>query len=141
MDAWCATLAGRVIEDAVKIRDEQFDAITAAWRRLRRAEYASKLRGELGGRIPTSNQVLEKKIEDGWTAALRLGIGGDSEIYRFLRLMFVETTWDRPGLQEVTYRVLTDTSLSATQRIDFVERTLLDLPRKQREEPSQRNRA
>jgi len=126
----------------VKIRDEQFEAITTAWRRLRRAEYASKLRGELGGRVPASNQELEKRIEDGWTAALRLGISGDREIYRFLRLMFLETLWERPGLQEVTYRVLADTSLSATQRLDFVEQALLDQPRAgSQENPSKKSLA
>jgi hypothetical protein len=128
MDARAAAYTGFAAGVAVKIRDEQLEAIAAAWRRLRRAEYALKLRGELGSQVPVSNQELEKKIEDGWAAASLLGITGDREVYRFLRLMFVKTKWDRPGLQEVTFRVLTDTTLSANERLDFVERSLLDLP-------------
>jgi hypothetical protein len=112
-----------IVGAVVKIRREQFDAIAAGWSRIRRASYVARLRDEIGTRLPTSAQELERRVDEGCKAAARLGLTVERDVYRFLRLMFVDmdTAGQRPGVQELTWRVLTDSTLDGAKRLDFLE--------------------
>ena len=115
----------------MKIRRDQFDAIAAGWHRMRRAQYIAKLRDELGSRVPVSNQELETRVNEGCKAAAKLGLTADRDVYRLLRLMFVNVAWERPGVQELTWRVLLDTTIAGAKRLDFLEHCVLDAPFKE----------
>jgi hypothetical protein len=106
------------------VRNEQLAGMTAAWEQSRRAAFIARLCSELPAQLSAKSRAeLEKEVEDGCKAAEALAINHNDHIYRFLRLRYLPaSTWERRGAQEMMVRVLTDTSVEAGRRLQFVER-------------------
>lgn len=105
------------------IRSEQFAAMASEAERSRRAAFIVRLRKEMPDQTATiPQQELEKQVEDGYKAAQALAITDADHVYRFLRLRYLPSSvWERPAAQEMMVRVLTDTSLDAGRRLQFIE--------------------
>ena len=108
------------------VRRQQFDAMAAEWQRSRRAAFVARLRQELPDRAGALLEPeLQKQVEDGCNAAEVLSITETDHVYRFLRLRYLPASvWERSGAQEMLVRVLTDTTLGAGRRLQFVETSL-----------------
>jgi hypothetical protein len=108
------------------IRKEQLASLTAAWERSRRANFISRIRHEVPIKVEAvSQQDLEKQVDDGCKAAKTLAITDTDHIYRFLLLRYLPASvWERPATQEMLVRVLTDTSIEASRRLQFVETSI-----------------
>lgn len=89
-----------------------------------RAELVTRLHRRLRSHVTgVTDEELRRHVEDGVVAAEALAIRNPADVYRFLRLRYVPAScWARPGAQEVLVRVLTDTTVDAGRRLDFVER-------------------
>src|SRR5262249_31359396 len=100
------------------------------WEQSRCTAFIARLRNELPAQVGAiSQEDLEKEVEVGCKAAEALEINDTDHIYRFLRLRYLPTsTWERPGAQEMMVRVLTDTSVDAGRRLQFVETNIVSRP-------------
>lgn len=108
------------------IRKEQFDAFASEREKSLRDELLARLRRDLPehvGAIP--DQELQQQVSDGCQAARVLEIVDAEDLFRFLRLRYLPPqVWERPGAQEILVRVLTDTSVDAKRRLQFVEQCI-----------------
>ncbi|MFO0828488.1 MAG: hypothetical protein U0572_10115 [Phycisphaerales bacterium] len=69
-----------------------------------------------------SDQELEKQVEEACKAAEVLAFVEPEHVYRFIRLRYLPAScWQRPGAEDMLTRVLTDTSVEAGRRLDFIE--------------------
>ena len=108
------------------IRHEQLKALEAAMNEPWYDEFMSRLQMEFPQRIEKlSKEELCNQVDQGCQAAQELGIVEKSDIYRFLRLRYLPgTVWEQPSTQQVFYQVITDTSVDASTRLDFIERNI-----------------
>ena len=98
----------------------------------RHSQLLRRLRKEEPSVLAIPDEELEPQIEDAVKAARVLAIVKPEHVYRFVRLRYREADWQRPGVEAVLQRVLTDTSIDAELRLAFVE-TLAERPSRWRE--------
>jgi hypothetical protein len=108
------------------ISKEQLAALAVKWEESRRAAFVARLRQELPDQVGAlPEQELKKQVEDGCKAVDVLEIKDTEHIYRFLCLRYLPPyIWERPAAQEMLVRVLTDTSVDADRRLQFVETSI-----------------
>lgn len=106
------------------ISREQLGTLTEDWETSRRNHFVARLREDLPEKVQAfPEQELKKQVEDGCKAAHVLEFKETEHIYRFLCLRYLPPRlWDRPAAQEMMIRVLTDTSMDAERRLQFVEK-------------------
>ena len=79
-----------------------------------------------------SKKEIWNQVDQGCQVAQELGIVEKNDIYRFLRLRYLpDAVWEQPSTQQVFYQVITDTSVDAPIRLDFIEKNIATIRKDQ----------
>lgn len=113
------------------IREDQLRRIGEEMERTTYARLAARLRSECPpGLLPASDEELHAQVKEGSEAAAALNVQQEEDVYRFLRLRYLEAdALASETVRHAFYKIITDRELDATRRLDFVERHIFNLPR------------
>lgn len=113
------------------IREEQLRRIGEEMERTTIARFEARLRSECPAELlPASDEELRAQVKEGSEAAAALNIQQGEDVYRFLRLRYLEAdALASETVRDAFYKIISDRELDATRRLDFVERHIFNLPR------------
>lgn len=110
----------------MRIRSEQMRSLEHSIQERHKREFVNRLRRdypEATGSL--DDQQLTERTEQGYANAQELEIFSTEDIYRFLTLQFLpEDVLKSPLTQSVLIRVLNNLNLSASKRLDFIEKNV-----------------
>lgn len=111
------------------IRGEQLRRLQEEAERATLLRFAGRLRAECPVQaLPPSDDELYSQLEEGQRAARVLKVSEEEDVYRFLRLRYLEAdALASETVREAFYKIMSDAELDATRRLDFVERHVFNL--------------